>query len=91
MKSQIRTQSDRIDDLTTKSQRAESAVTAQTFETLADANAWATGYTNYAFGIIKNVLDVGESFPNATGALCIWKPAPVAEWRRLDNTTAVIS
>ena len=47
-------------------------------------------YAGYAFAIIKNVRDIGEGAGAGTGALCIWKPAPLNKWRRLDNTDAVI-
>lgn len=80
--------------LAAKIENAASAFAPRIYSTLAeatDAMTLDTGfYAGYAFAIIGNVRDIGEGAGNGSGALCIWKPSPINEWRRLDNTTAVI-
>lgn len=94
LKDELSNQRKGLDLLSSKVENVASAFAPRIYSTLAAANdamLLDSGYyAGFAFAIIANVRDIGEGAGNGTGALCIWKPEPINEWRRLDNTAAVI-
>lgn len=94
LKTELANQRKAMDLLAGKIENVSSAFAPRIYSSLAVANEAmlleGNFYTGFAFAIIANVRDIGEGAGAGTGALCIWKPSPINEWRRLDNTTAVI-
>ena len=86
LRESIKTNNRRLDELTSKSERAGSAYTVRQYA-YADRPLQSNGdnITGFAMAIITDGLDVGETTPG-TGVLCMYKEAADDWYRVADNT-----